>query len=155
MGPKPQNKQLCEYDIGNGGKCTKLKQYQSADYIHCYCKKHYLSWKNNGGVPQTLDVNQNQPVDITGNNDATGQSSANNSTVNNAAAITQASAPQTMAGICAGDASAGDNEQQSSLATTFVELSLENILANNNDTNANASTRIDKVAFEITTTNHQ
>ncbi len=77
MGPKPQNKLLCKYNLGNGVKCTKLKQYQSVDNIYCYCKKHYLSWKNNGGAPQTLDVNKNPPVDITGNNDATGQSSAN------------------------------------------------------------------------------
>jgi hypothetical protein len=76
----------------------------------------------------------------------------NNSTVNNATAAIQASALQTMAGICAGDASAGDNEQDSSLARTSVESSLVNILTNNNDTNANASTRNDKVAFEITTT---
>ncbi len=123
------------------------------DNIYHYCKKQYLSWKNKSGVPQTLDVNKNQLVDITGNNNDTGQFSANNSTVDNAAATTQASAPQTMAGICTGDASAGDNEQESSLARTSIESSLANIPTNNNDTNANASMRNYKVAFEITTTN--
>ncbi len=97
-------------------------------------------------------INKNQPLDITGNNNATGQSSTNNSTVDNAAAATQARALQTMAGICAGDAFAGDNEEEFSLARTFVESSLANIPTINNDTNANASTRDYKVAFEITTT---
>ncbi len=116
-------------------------------------QKHYLSWKNNGGVLQTSDINKNQPVDINGNTNATGQSSTNNSTVNNAAVTTQASAPQTMAGICAGNASAWNNEQESSLARTSVESSLANIPTNNNNANANASTRNYKVAFEMTTTN--
>jgi hypothetical protein len=56
------------------------------------------------------------------------------------------------AGICAGNASAGDNEQESSLARTSVESSLVKNPNNNNDTNANASMRNYEVAFGITTT---
>jgi hypothetical protein len=68
MGPKPQNKQSCKHNLGDGVKCTKVKQFQSTDKIYWYCKKHYLSWKNNGGAPQILDVNKNRLVDITGIN---------------------------------------------------------------------------------------
>ncbi len=118
-----------------------------------YCKTHYLLQKNHGGVPQTLEVNKNQPVDITVTNNATGQYFANNSTVDNAATARKASAPQTTAGICTTNASARDNEQESSLARISAESSSANIPTNNNDSNANAPTRDYKVAFEIPTNN--